>query len=361
MGTAVGDDGAGNQIGVAPGARWIACRNMDRDWGRPSSYIECMEFFLAPWDLTGQNPDPGKRPDAVGNSFACLAVEGCTGKRALQAAVQSLRAAGIFMAISAGNSGPSCGTVSDPPGLEPSAVTIGATDSSDVIASFSSRGPVPLSGGGWRKPDLAAPGVGVRSSVLNNSYTELSGTSMAAPHVGGAVALLWSAHPSLRQNVDWTEWVLEHSATPRTTGQGCGGDGPAQVPNNVYGYGLLNIQAAHTLAANLPPLTSTLTVQGTVWLDANRNGIQDTGEVGLSGVNLQMLHDDQWAAETTSRSDGSYTFPAVPAGFYDVREQILAAAATTPVEVHIETFLGTAQANFGNWQTYLFLPVFLIS
>ena len=77
-GTGVGDDGAGNQIGVAPGARWIGCRNMDANVGRPSTYIECMQFFLAPTDLSGNNPDPGKRPDVVGNSYSCPTLEFCT-------------------------------------------------------------------------------------------------------------------------------------------------------------------------------------------------------------------------------------------------------------------------------------------
>src|SRR5205823_14876176 len=78
MGTGVGDDGAGNQVGMAPGAHWIACRNMDAGVGRPSTYIECMQFFMAPTDLSGNNPDPSKRPDAVGNSYGCPTSELCT-------------------------------------------------------------------------------------------------------------------------------------------------------------------------------------------------------------------------------------------------------------------------------------------
>ena len=66
--TAVGSDGANNQIGVAPGAKWIACRNMDTGMGRPTTYLSCLQFFLAPTDLAGANPDPSRRPDVIGNS-----------------------------------------------------------------------------------------------------------------------------------------------------------------------------------------------------------------------------------------------------------------------------------------------------
>src|SRR5438093_7518793 len=63
-GTAIGDDGGSNQIGMAPGAKWIACRNMDVGVGTPARYIECMEFFLAPYPVGGDpsQGDPTKAP-----------------------------------------------------------------------------------------------------------------------------------------------------------------------------------------------------------------------------------------------------------------------------------------------------------
>ena len=255
MGTGVGDDGAGNQIGVAPGAKWIACRNMDAGVGRPSTYIECMQFFLAPTDLSGSNPDPSKRPDAVGNSYGCPSSELCTAT-SLLTAMDNLRAAGIFMAVSAGNSGSGCSTVTDPPALYDSAITVGATGyNTNSIASYSSRGPVTADGSGRAKPDLVAPGSSVRSSYPTNTYTTMSGTSMASPHVAGAVALLWSAFPTLRGNVDHTEFILEQTALHLTTTQGCGGDGATQVPNNVYGHGRIDVLAAYDYAAAEVPVT----------------------------------------------------------------------------------------------------------
>jgi serine protease AprX len=253
MGTGIGDDGGTNRIGVAPGAKWIACRNMDDGVGRPSLYIECMQFFLAPWDLNQQNPNPDLRPDAVGNSYSCPPSEQCS-PHSLQVALQNLRAAGVFMAVSAGNSGSACSTISDPPGLEDAAITVGASSyQSDSIASLSSRGPVTVDGSNRRKPDLVAPGITVRSSIPGGVYTSLSGTSMSAPHVAGAVVLLWSAFPSLRHDVDGTELILEESARHLTTTQGCGGDMDTQVPNNVYGYGMLDVLAAYQDAAGTSP------------------------------------------------------------------------------------------------------------
>ena len=76
-GTTSGDDGAGNQIGVAPGAKWIGCRNMDQGNGTPATYTECFQFFIAPTDLNGQNPDPTLRPHVMNNSWGCPPSEGC--------------------------------------------------------------------------------------------------------------------------------------------------------------------------------------------------------------------------------------------------------------------------------------------
>jgi subtilisin family serine protease len=253
-GIGVGDDGLGNQIGVAPGAKWIACRNMEEGIGRPSMYLECFQFFLAPTGLNGQNPDPSKSPDVVGNSYGCPigpppGGEDCI-QDSLEQAMNNLRAAGIFMAVAAGNYGPSCSTIVDPPAIYDSAVTVGATDSNDNIMGFSSRGPSTVNSIPLRKPDLSAPGYIVRSSVPPNYYldyyADMYGTSMAAPHVAGAVALLWSAFPPLRGDVDLTESILEQSAAPRTTSQLCSDDG--QVPNNVYGYGRIDVYAAYQQA-----------------------------------------------------------------------------------------------------------------
>ena len=78
MGTMVGDDGAGNQIGVAPGAKWIGCRNMNEGDGTPATYSECFQWFIAPTDLNNQFPNPTLAPHVINNSWGCPPSEGCT-------------------------------------------------------------------------------------------------------------------------------------------------------------------------------------------------------------------------------------------------------------------------------------------
>ena len=107
----VGDDGQGNQIGVAPGAQWIACRNMDAGGnGSPSQYTECFEFLIAPYPINGGQGDPSKAPDSINNSWVCPPSEGCS-YSTLQSIVDSVRAAGIFPAMAAGNDGPNCSSI----------------------------------------------------------------------------------------------------------------------------------------------------------------------------------------------------------------------------------------------------------
>ena len=238
-GTMIGDDGQGNQIGMAPGAKWIGCRNMDANNGTPARYIECMQWFLAPTRINGTDPDPTKAPDITNNSWECPPSEGCSANT-LQAAVEAQAAAGIMMVSAAQNSGPSCSTVQNPPGLYEATYTAGAlTTGTDTIASFSSRGPVTADGSNRIKPDISAPGTGTRSSTnaSDSSYANFSGTSMATPHIAGAIALLWSAIPSLRHQLTASRDALNNSAVHIASTQ-CGDAGP---PNNVYGWGRVDI------------------------------------------------------------------------------------------------------------------------
>jgi subtilisin family serine protease len=238
MGTMVGDDGTGEQIGMAPGARWIGCRNMDQGVGTPATYSECFEWFIAPTKLNGENPNPELAPDVINNSWYCPPDEGCNWDSLLPV-VNNTRAAGIVVVVSAGNSGVNgCGSVDNPPAIYDSSFTVGATDSSDNITSLSSRGPADHTN--LLKPDISAPGQGIRSSLRGGGYGSKSGTSMAAPHVSGLVALLLSARPYLTGQVEAIETQIKQNALPLTTLENCGGVPGNQIPNNTYGWGRVN-------------------------------------------------------------------------------------------------------------------------
>ncbi len=248
MGTSVGQDGA-NQIGMAPGAKWIGCRNMNAGAGTPAMYLECMEFFIAPYPVGGTTAqgDPSKAPHVTVNSWGCNAAEGCTTPNILLTAVTNTRAAGILMEVSAGNSGSGCSTVSDPPSFYDPSFTTGALNTgADTVASFSSRGPVTADGSNRIKPDIMAPGTSTRSAyrTSDTAYSSLSGTSMAGPHVAGGAALLLSAFPSLIGNVSAIETRLTSSAKPIALSTSTCSSAAGAVPNNVYGHGRLDMGCA---------------------------------------------------------------------------------------------------------------------
>jgi subtilisin family serine protease len=245
IGTAIGDDGAGNQIGMAPGAKWIGCRNMDQGNGTPARYLECFQFFLAPYPVGGDpnQGDPTLAPDVTTNSWTCPASEGCSANT-LQMGVEAQLAAGINMVVAAGNGGSSCSTVSDPPAIYEAVYSVGALNTgTDTIASFSSRGPVIVDGSNRIKPDISAPGNPVRSAWndSDSSYVSISGTSMATPHVAGGTALLLSARPILHHDVAMQRTVLNNSAFHLNSTL-CSSSG---YPNNTFGYGRLDVQAAY--------------------------------------------------------------------------------------------------------------------
>ncbi|MFN2167986.1 MAG: S8 family serine peptidase, partial [Anaerolineae bacterium] len=114
VGTMVGDDGSTNQVGMAPGAEWIACKvsSAGGTW-KASKYLECWEWFLAPTRVDGTDPDPSKAPHVINNSWSCPGSEGCD-PETLRDAAKALYAAGIAIAKSGGNSGSACGTITNP-------------------------------------------------------------------------------------------------------------------------------------------------------------------------------------------------------------------------------------------------------
>ncbi len=249
LGTILGTGG----IGVAPDAEWFACRNLARNLGNPALYLECMEFMLAPYPADGnslRDGNPALGAHVINNSWGCPPIEGCD-PSSLGPAVAALRTAGIFVVASAGNDGPRCSTVVDPIAIYDGAFSVAAIDSFGELADFSSRGPVPADG--LSKPDIAAPGVAVLSSMPGGTYTSNSGTSMAGPHIVGVVALMWSANPALIGDIDTTERLIRETAAPYTgqlTAPNCD---LAAHPEWAVGAGVVDafaaVQAAQRLGA----------------------------------------------------------------------------------------------------------------
>ena len=260
VGTISGEDGD-IKIGVAPESKWIACRCMERGYGTLQTYVECFEWFLAPTDLDGIEPKPELAPDVINNSWSCPEIEGCNPSNfdVMERAVDNLKAAGILVVVSAGNSGSKCSTVNTPAAIFENSFTVGATHRGDTITGFSSRGPVLVDSSYRIKPNVAAPGHSVKSQLPDSTYAHWNGTSMAGPHVSGLIALIISANPELRGEVDMIEDIIESTAVPKTLfGEGCDADSMA-VPNNIYGYGRINALAAVQKALSLVSTSSTTT------------------------------------------------------------------------------------------------------
>jgi serine protease AprX len=347
VGTAVGADSTGtNQVGVAPGARFIACRNMNAGVGTPATYLECMEWFLAPYPIGGTpaQGDPAMAPDVTINSWGCPTDEGCVPATLLEA-VEAQRAAGILFVAAAGNSGSGCGSVSEPPGIYDAAYSVGAYASgTGTIASFSSRGPVTVDGSNRPKPDITAPGVSVRSSTRGGGYGPMSGTSMATPHVAGAVALLWSRYPELRHLIRQTEDILDQAAVDVSSTL-CSSNG---VPNNVYGWGRLDIKAAVDLGPLAvdpvtPALDGRLALSPAMPNPARRSTVMRVRLASAATVDLAVISVDGRRVRTLLRGPlpaGDHVVSwdgldargqAVPAGVYHVRAHTADAAAARKV------------------------------
>ncbi|MDG4806483.1 S8 family serine peptidase [Micromonospora sp. WMMD1120] len=240
VGSAVGRDG----IGVAPDAQWVGCVNLDRNLGSPGHYLDCLQFMLAPFPSGGDpftDGRPERAPQVLTNSWGCPAIEGCD-PGVLRPATAALDAAGIFVVVAAGNTGPWCASIDDPPAPYADVLTVGAVDAQRRVAEFSSRGPVP---GGAAKPDVLAPGVGVVSAMPGGTYAALDGTSMATPQVAGVVALMWSANPALVGDLARTRQILRDTATPATPTYRSGNPSDAcGTPSNVTGAGQVDAYAA---------------------------------------------------------------------------------------------------------------------
>ncbi|MCW2923538.1 MAG: serine protease [Thermoleophilia bacterium] len=181
--------------GIAPGVKLISSKILSASGsGTMQGVMKGLEWMLAPTDSLGKNPDASKAPDIISNSWGSN-----NGKdESFRKLLQSFLAAGIEPVFAAGNAGPGKSTVGTP-GSNPEVISVAATDKADKVASFSSRGPSPIkdANGSDHKPDIAAPGHEITSSVPGGGYATFSGTSMATPAVSAVVALLLSKYKDL--------------------------------------------------------------------------------------------------------------------------------------------------------------------
>ena len=333
VGTMLGDDTAnsGDILGMAPEATWIGCRNMNQGVGQPSSYTKCFQFFLAPYPQGG-DPFTDGRPDlaphVINNSWSCPPSEGCDAD-SLRQIVETVRAAGQMVVSSAGNEGNGCGTVENPIAIYDAAFSVGAHDSSGAIAAFSSRGPVTVDGSNRAKPDITAPGVAVRSTWVENGYNTIPGTSMASPHVAGAVALLWSAVPTLTRQIDLTEQILVEAATAVPT-TGCGEGNTPISPNYTFGHGQLNVLAAVQLAQQITQSPITLTVSVTDWQGQPAAEARVLLTNRTNNTRFEALTDMAGKAQLENVLAGDYWLQIQKLGIYFENMPLTVKSSSTP-------------------------------
>jgi len=273
MGVMVGRSAGGSAIGMAPDARWIAVKIFnDRGVTTTTMIHRGFQWLLDP----DGNAATADAPDIVNNSWT-LSTAGCV--LDFQQDLQSLRAAGILPVFAAGNAGPSAGTVLSPAN-NPEALAVGATDNTDGLYPYSGRGPSPCTG--QISPGLVAPGTSIRTSDLYAGYVSDTGTSVAAPEVSGAAALLLSAQPSLSPD--------QQSATLTAAAVDLGPAGP----DNDTGSGRLDALAAYQRLVTTPdfaltatPGTATISAGETVTIDVTSAGVNGfAGDVTLTVTGL---------------------------------------------------------------------------
>ena len=293
---------SGVVTGVAPAASLLAYKALDANGsGSYANVIAAVERAV----------DPDGNP--LTNDSANVINMSLTGPGnpddVLSQAVDQAVAQGVVVVAAAGNSGPNYESMGTPASAR-RALTVAASDKSDVLASFSSRGPI-RDYLGLLKPDITAPGVSIRSTVPTSGqwgspdrYNTLSGTSMAAPHIAGAAALIKQLHPS------WTPDMIK--ANLMNTAKNLGG--------NVYvqGAGRVQVNAAATaplmavpgslsfgrpalgVATSLPltltnvsatALTATASISAVLWDNGTLNGTTTPvqvsyGQLGESNLSI---------------------------------------------------------------------------
>jgi len=341
MGIMIGDDGGENQTGVAPDAAWIACKVFSSSGSSTENgLLACGQFMLAPSRLDGTDANPDMRPHVVNNSWGDCSQ---TYSDWYQDTIDAWLAAGIYPVFSAGNAG-NCG-YSYPPGQNTvgnparayNVTAVGSTGKSNgEYADHSNWGPTDdedntLNPNGYPdlKPQVVAPGVSIRSAVGDaygdSMYGFMTGTSMAAPHVTGLIALMWESASCLVGNYVNTETILEESAVNilyDDDEDGIVEDG--RWPNYATGWGEIDAQAAVTQAI---AYCGDSTLDGVV--------LNGDGSEPLSGATVEAeaqgtADNDRWGK---TDENGYYKIAANSGETYDLTATAYGYQSTTTPDV----------------------------
>ncbi len=262
-------------VGVAPGLRWIAARVFDRHNNGVASDVHlALQWLLDP----DNDPNTDDAPDIVSNSWNLRDMAGqCVDEFADD--IRTLRAAGVAVIFAAGNEGPYPASSASPANYADT-FSVGAINADFQIALFSSRGPSPCHNDIF--PNLVAPGVNITTTDLSfggmDNYATVNGTSFAAPHAAGAMALLMAAWPEA--NIEDIQDALQQTAF----------DLGETGPDYDYGCGCLDVAAAWDFLQEQNHLCH----PDTDGIDTDGNGVID---------------DDNVCVSLTARNDtGDYVF-----------------------------------------------------
>jgi serine protease AprX len=317
-GIMVGGDSSGTTIGVAPGAQWIAVKMFNDQGGTTTTAIHLgFQWLLDP----DHDINTADAPRVVNNSWT-YANPGCN--LDFEPDLQSLRAAGILPVFAAGNSGPARNT-SYSPANNPSAFSVGAIDNTSVIYSGSSRGPSTCSGYSGPYPAIVAPGVNIHTTGLFGTYYDDTGTSFAAPHVAGGLALLLSAFPNLSASVQAS--ALSNTAVDLgTTG-----------PDDTYGYGRMDLSAAYDYLLALPTATPTSTPTTTAISTATYTSTPTSTSIPTSTA--------------TSTATSTPTDTATPTQTFTPTVTFTPSVTPKPTTLHIADLDAASIIYGGKWKT----------
>ncbi|SDG00295.1 Carboxypeptidase regulatory-like domain-containing protein [Sinosporangium album] len=284
-------------IGVAPGATWMGV-NACEQLCYMSALLAAGQWMLAPTDRAGRHPRPDLAPDIVTSFWRFPSSDSSVNigfPRWYREVLDAWVAAGIFPVLdNSFNESGACGSAVAPGGFA-NAYTAGTFGADNAIWQWSTRGP---GENGQVKPDIAAPGVDVLTSWPGNNYYVSSSSGYSAAHVAGAVALLWSAAPSLYRDVPATRALLDRTAAD-VADTSCGG---SAQKNNVWGEGRLDVHAAVKAA----PTGGTGALTGTV----------TAGGTPLALVTVTTAAPG--ARTVVTAADGTYRIPRLAAGTHQV-------------------------------------------